>query len=581
MATHDTDPLIGWQANYAGLHPAAFNAIEDALRAELGLSQLQEVGPAMRPLTPPDDHMHILQEIEPEQMPQDTILELQDVIIPWNTDEAMVDEAASMQMVMNMGSTIDQCPGWKIIFLDVFREYCSWIATVSATSPPLFQDLTELLSNIPSENHMGVLTNFTRPFPPDVVQYVWTGTGWDSHLAYPIFHLFEADQNGLEVKWFNNPFVKSYVRAATNPHSRGWFGVTMYSQRGDGTGFWQGVSQPNVDFAAWILSWFIVDLTADILGDHTWNKYTVTSARLKASAQKCANPSVLELGPCKKLSTQDPLVHHGCHFGRAICSFCSMHTLLTNGIESMAEELDLGSLSAIDQKELEVFHELLRMVSGLEARLMTSSEDEVVQIADLIQKGINGACADDTKGMKSAVVDWITPKGQSLNPHILRNAKAGRGFNHECTGALLCPARLDWNNVEMQAKLMNGQIQVVGDQWPVFLYSDYVFFDLITILLQPNCRIQAFKHVFTSPSSMEQEPKVTRSGNARLHGMRSITKASIVYVATQVCFALTSTQVFSCTDLVTDSERFYNSITELLDETDEKDEVDQLLTWWN
>ncbi|KIM54669.1 hypothetical protein SCLCIDRAFT_30897 [Scleroderma citrinum Foug A] len=248
MASHDTDPLIGWQANYAGLHPAAFNVIEDALRAKLGLSQLQE-------------------------MPQDTILEPQDVIIPWNTDEAMVDEVASMQMVMNMGSargfmqTIDQCPGWKIIFLDVFCKYCSWIATVSATSLPLFQDLfMEALERCLV--HQGfTLENCTE---------------WDSHLAYPIFHLFEADQNGLEVKWFNNPFVKLYVRAATNLHSRGWFGVAMYSQRGDGTSFWQGVSQPNVDFAVWILSWFIVDLTVDILGDHTWNKYTVMSARLKA-----------------------------------------------------------------------------------------------------------------------------------------------------------------------------------------------------------------------------------------------------------------------------------------------------------
>lgn len=93
--------------------------------------------------------------------------------------------------------------------------------------------------------------------------------------------------------------------------------------------------------------------------------------------------------------------------------------------------------------------------------------------------------------MKSAIVDWITPKGQSLNLHIPRNAKAGRGFNHERTGALLCPARLDWNNVKYvffyflwninwscsrtRAKLMNGQIQVAGDQWPVFLYSDYAY----------------------------------------------------------------------------------------------------------
>ena len=50
--------------------------------------------------------------------------------------------------------------------------------------------------------------------------------------------------------------------------------------------------------------------------------------------------------------------------------------------------------------------------------------------------------------MKAAVIDWITPKGQSLNPHILHNVKAGRGFIHKRTGALLCPAGLDWANTE-------------------------------------------------------------------------------------------------------------------------------------
>lgn len=47
------------------------------------------------------------------------------------------------------------------------------------------------------------------------------------------------------------------------------------------------------------------------------------------------------------------------------------------------------------------------------------------------------------------------------------------------------------------------------------------------------------------------------------------------------CFALTSAQVFSCTDLVIDSKRFYNSILELLLDPDEKEEVHQLLIWWN
>jgi hypothetical protein len=39
--------------------------------------------------------------------------------------------------------------------------------------------------------------------------------------------------------------------------------------------------------------------------------------------------------------------------------------------------------------------------------------------------------------------------------------------------------------------------------------------------------------------------------------------------------------VFSRTDTVTDSERFYNSILELFDNIDEREEIDDLLVWWN
>ena len=36
---------------------------------------------------------------------------------------------------------------------------------------------------------------------------------------------------------------------------------------------------------------------------------------------------------------------------------------------------------------------------------------------------------------------------------------------------------------------------------------------------------------------MEKEPKATRSGNARIHGMTQVTPGSIAYVATQVSLA--------------------------------------------
>ena len=48
--------------------------------------------------------------------------------------------------------------------------------------------------------------------------------------------------------------------------------------------------------------------------------------------------------------------------------------------------------------------------------------------------------------------------------------------------------------------------------------------------------VKAFKHVFMSPSSVDQEPKATRSGNTCIHGMTQVTPASIAYIATQVSF---------------------------------------------
>jgi hypothetical protein len=108
----------------------------------------------------------------------------------------------------------------------------------------------------------------------------------------------------------------------------------------------------------------------------------------------------------------------------------------------------------------------MRSVPGLEERLMQGSEEEVDTIAELVillaiqwnlsiltavnklSKGAAGARGDDTKSIKSAVLDWITPRGQGLVPPLSRNVKVDRGFNHERTGALLCPAGLDWSNPE-------------------------------------------------------------------------------------------------------------------------------------
>jgi len=48
-------------------------------------------------------------------------------------------------------------------------------------------------------------------------------------------------------------------------------------------------------------------------------------------------------------------------------------------------------------------------------------------------------------------------------------------------------------------------------------------------------QLQAYKHVFTLPSSVNHEdPKATQSSNAHIHSMNSITRGSLAYITTQV-----------------------------------------------
>lgn len=106
------------------------------------------------------------------------------------------------------------------------------------------------------------------------------------------------------------------------------------------------------------------------------------------------------------------------------------------------------------------------MIPGLESRLMEGSNEEIGLVADLvsvfsslatfhshetsqqIQKGVSSARADNTKSLKGAVLGWIVVRGQGLSPPLARNVKTDRGFHHEQTGACLCPAGLDWSNLE-------------------------------------------------------------------------------------------------------------------------------------
>ncbi|KAH6886036.1 hypothetical protein BKA70DRAFT_1123469 [Coprinopsis sp. MPI-PUGE-AT-0042] len=297
--------------------------------------------------------------------------------------------------------------------------------------------------------------------------------------------------------------------------------------------------------------------------------------------------SALGLGPRKRACRTDPLVHHGRHFGRTIQAFCRVQTLIKNGLSRSVEmtfgRLEEDQLTPAERREHAIYEELLKLSPGLEKRLCNGSDEDMFHIAELIQKGSAGARADDTKGLKGVILDWITPRGQCLQPPLMRNVKTDRGFYHPQTGELLCPINLDWNNPQTREGLRAGTIIVAGDDWPLFLYKDYKYYpqDVWKGLFRSALLVSAFKHIFTSPSSVHQELRATRSGNARIHGMKNVTIPLLAYVATQVRFALSSSPTFSRTDLVTDSERFYASVIDTFTHEGERENVQDLLAWWD
>ncbi|KAG1731019.1 hypothetical protein EDB19DRAFT_1896981 [Suillus lakei] len=254
---------------------------------------------------------------------------------------------------------------------------------------------------------------------------------------------------------------------------------------------------------------------------------------------------------------------------RSVFALCNYPALLVAGILRLEELQDspIEDYLADMRREHRVFVELVDSYPGLLDHLTNGEEEDIIHVGELLGKGASGARGDDTKTLKSAVLKWLMPRGQAVIPPLSRNIKSNHGFNNEVTGALLCPTGLDWSNVETKQSLKSGETAVCGDQWPIFLYAvyDYNPKDPWKGLLRSEILIFGFKHVFTSPSSMDKEPKATRSGNAYLHGMK---------------FSLNLSSVLSHMDTITNSENFYHSILDLLEDPDESEEVADLMMWW-
>ncbi|KAJ2920142.1 hypothetical protein MD484_g316, partial [Candolleomyces efflorescens] len=93
---------------------------------------------------------------------------------------------------------------------------------------------------------------------------------------------------------------------------------------------------------------------------------------------------------------------------------------------------------------------------------------------------------------------------------------------------------------QVREQLRTGELIIPADCWPSFVYEEkYNPANPWEGLWRGDLLVKAFKHIFISPSSVEESARSTRAGNAQIHGMTAVTKPSLAYIASIVSNPLT------------------------------------------
>ncbi|KAG2089228.1 uncharacterized protein F5147DRAFT_587287, partial [Suillus discolor] len=170
-----------------------------------------------------------------------------------------------------------------------------------------------------------------------------------------------------------------------------------------------------------------------------------------------------------------------------------------------------------------------------------------------LRQGADSARGDDTSKLKSLVPDWVN-RAFKPNPPVDHEDKYSHGFVNDACGKLLCPTELDWNNPTAGIRDRADGYIVTEMSWPTFLYERYTADEnnLEEGLFKSALLVQAFKSIFTSPSSAKRLTVKAMTHVAQIIKMHKVSPRSIAYVACQVSdfvLHLISDNVILCSQL--------------------------------
>ncbi|TFK34100.1 hypothetical protein BDQ12DRAFT_614002, partial [Crucibulum laeve] len=182
----------------------------------------------------------------------------------------------------------------------------------------------------------------------------------------------------------------------------------------------------------------------------------------------------------------------------------------------------------------------------------------------------------DAMALKSAVIVWVEQEGFTFDPPINPSQKSDRGFTNNTTGKFLCPVGMNWLDISTRCAIQRGEIVIPSTAWPMMLYNCLIYYpnDPWNGFLHGQILVKTYMHIFVSPST----------GRDIENFNSAVTISSIAYAATQARHALSPLPTLAMKDhkrKLPESRVFYGSLMQLLEDLEQKHEVEALISWWN
>ncbi|KAG2118359.1 hypothetical protein BD769DRAFT_1362399, partial [Suillus cothurnatus] len=226
---------------------------------------------------------------------------------------------------------------------------------------------------------------------------------------------------------------------------------------------------------------------------------------------------------------------------------------------------------------------LAQSLPWLHSKLAELDIDDSEDMLKKIKRGADAARGDDTSTLKDLIATWVNQDFRP-SPLLRSDDKQLHGFVHNICGKLLCPAEWDWSNDRVKAGICErtSDYIVSENSWPLFVYENYTFnsSDLEKGLFMSKILVQAFKAIFTSPSSA-READGDGDGADILENNRCARRSLNDQV--KVHFALSSVSSWRTVDGDFDYEGFWNNIVDFFENVPgpvTQHRVAKLLEWW-